>query len=140
MSDPLTEVFAAFDQPFRELVDDLARQHPEAIFRVRNAPVGTATTFQGHMLYVECYWPGRGPDVPDNLILEVELCHLTTAPRINADVCWGHGSVEAEFATGWLRSDDWPEATSINLEQLSARMPELIEVFRRAVTRGMPDD
>jgi hypothetical protein len=92
------------------------------------------------MLYVECYWPGRGPDDPDNVILEVELCHLTTAPRINADVCWGHGAVEAEFASGWPSCNDWPEATPEVLERLSARLPELIEAFRLAVARGMPPE
>lgn len=138
MVDPLTAVSAAFDQPFRDLADELAHRHPEARFSVRSDPVGTATAFQGHMLYVECFWPGRGPDDPDNVILEVQLCHLTTAPRVNADVCWGHGRVEAEFASDWRSSDDWPKATPAILERLSARMPDLCEAFRQAVGRGVP--
>jgi hypothetical protein len=47
--------------------------------------------------------------------------------------------VVAEFAPGWSSSDEWPEATPAMLERLSARMPELMEKFRRAVARGMPD-
>ena len=139
MDDPLAVVSAAFDRPFRELVGDLARRHPEARFSVLSNPVGTGA-YLGHMLYVECFWPGRGPDEQDNVILEVEFCHLTTAPRINADVCWGSGRVEAEFASGWSSSDDWPEATPAVLKRLSTRMPELIETFRRAVARGMPGE
>ena len=137
MTDPLAEVRAAYDQPFGELANELARRHPEARFSVLSNPVGSGA-YLGHMLYVECFWPGRGPDEQDNVILEVQFCHLTTAPRINADVCWGHGRVEAEFASDWSSSDDWPLATPAILQQLTARMPELMEAFRRAVSRGMP--
>jgi hypothetical protein len=138
VADPLTDVSDAFDRPFRELAAELASRHPEARFSVRNDPVGTGTAYQGHMLYVECFWPGRGPDDPDNVVLEVQLCHLTTAPRINADVCWGHGRLEAEFALEWASSDEWPEATPAVLQSLSTRMPELMEAFRLVVARGMP--
>ena len=137
MGDPLAEVSAAFDRPFRELADELARQHPEARFSMSSNPVGSGT-YLGHMLYVECFWPGRGPDEQDNVILEVEFSHLTTAPRINADVCWGSGRVEAEFASGWSSSDDWPLATPAVLQQLTARMPDLIDMFRRIVACGWP--
>ncbi len=138
MFDPLTHLLSEFDRPFRELATELTRQHPEAHFSVQSVPVGSATAHQGHMLYVECFWPDRGPDDPDNVVLEVELCHLTTAPRVNADVCWGCGRLEAEFASGWSSSDEWPEATPAVVAQLSARMPELIETFRRVVARGTP--
>jgi hypothetical protein len=139
VTDPLTHVLGAFDRPFRELAAELARRHPEAHFSVQGVPFGTGA-YLGHMLFVECFWPGRGPDDPDNVLLEVELCHLATTPRVNADICWGHGPVEAEFASGWASDDDWPEATSAVLEQLSARMPELMDEFRRVVARGWPGE
>jgi hypothetical protein len=139
VANPLTYVHDSFDRPFRELAAELAGRHPEARFSVQSVPVGTGTAYQGHMLYVECFWPGRGPEDADNVLLEVQLCHLTTAPRINADVCWGHGPVVAEFAPEWSSSDEWPEATPAMLERLSAGMPELMEEFRRVVARGMPD-
>jgi hypothetical protein len=87
VADPLTYVHDSFEQAFRELADELARQHPEARFSVVSVEVGTATTYQGHDLHLECFWPGRGRDDPDNVILDIELCHLTTTPRVNAGIC-----------------------------------------------------
>lgn len=138
MTNPLTQVLGEFDRPFRELAVELACLHPAAHFSVLSVPVGGLTIYQGHMLGVECAWPGRGPNEPDNVLLEVELCHLTTTPRVNADVCWGHGPVEVEFAPGWSTNGDWPVANAAVLKQLSDRMPGLMEEFRRVVARGWP--
>ncbi len=135
MTDPLTYVLDAFDRPFRELASELARRHPEAHFSVQSVPFGSGV-YLGHMLYVQCAWSGRGPDEPDNVVLEVEVFHLTTTPRVNADICWGHGRVEAEFATEWTSDKDLPEATPATLERLAAQMPELMDEFRRVVARG----
>lgn len=139
MGDPLAEVFAAFDRPFRELADELAHRHPEARFWMQSNPVGTGA-YLGHMFFVECFWPGRGPDEPDNVALGVEVRRLTTSPRVNADVCWGHGRIETEFVSDWSSSDDWPPATPVTLQQLTARMPELMDEFRRVVARGRPTE
>jgi hypothetical protein len=138
VADLLTEVLGTYAQPFQALADELASQHPAAWFSVKSYPVGSATAFQGHSLAVECYWQGRGPEEPDNVALEVSLCHLNAAPRVNADVCWGHGRMEAEFAPDALSSDEWPETTPKVLERLRERMPELVEALRRAVVRGWP--
>ena len=138
MADPLAYVLGAFEGRFRELAAELADRHPEARFSVGSWPVGTATGYHGHTLAVECLWPDRGPDDPDNVALGVHLGHLTTTPRVNADVCWGQGPTEAEFDSEWASSDDWPEATPAVLDRLSARMPELMEEFRRVVARGVP--
>jgi hypothetical protein len=140
VTDPLTDVLSAFDRPFRELAAELARRHPEAIFQVLSCPVGSATVFQGHALCLECVWQGRSPDEPDNVALEITLCHLTTTPRINADVCWGHGPVEAEFAPECTSSDNWPELTPEVFRQLLARMPGLMDEFRRVVAQGWPEE
>jgi len=137
MSDPLTYVLGAFDRPFRELATELAHRYPDADFSVQSVPFGSGV-YLGHMLYVQCAWPGRGPDEPDNVALEVSLYHFTNNPRINADVCWGNGRVEAEFATEWTSDNDLPEATQAVLERLTARMPELMDVFRQVVARGWP--
>ena len=139
MADPLSDIYAAFDRPFRELTDELTRRYPEARFCVRSNPIGNATAHQGHMLYVECFWPGQCPDETDHVILEVQLCHLATAPRVNADVCWGNGRVEAEFAPSWVSNDDWPEATPAVLGQLIAQMPELTDAFRQAVHQAFSE-
>lgn len=140
MADPLTYVLCEFEQPFRDLAAELVCRHPEAHFSVHSLPVGTGTAYQGHMLCVECVWLGRGPDEPDNVLLEVELCHLTSTPRVNADICWGHGRIEVELATGWSSNADWPVATPAVLQQLSARMPTLMGEFRRVVARGWPTE
>jgi hypothetical protein len=141
VTDPLAVVVAAFDQPFRKLVAELAPLYPDALFSVRSDPIGSAGPYQGHKFYVQCCWPERRLEVDDHIILSINFCHLLTTPRINADVLWGgSGRQEAEFASEWSSNDDWPEATPAVMEQLKAQMPELIEVFRIAVARGTPVD
>ncbi len=138
MFDVLVEVSTRFERPMRELGDELACQHSQARFFAKSCSIGSTTEFQGHTLYLECSWPGRCTAEPDLVTLEIQLCRLTTSPRINSDVCWSSGSVVKEFATEWSSSKDWPEATPEVLDFLSARMPELFEAFRREVARGMP--
>src|SRR5262245_15183365 len=138
MADPLTCMLNSFEQPFRELAAELARRHPEAHFSVQSVESGALTANKQHSLFLSCSWPGRGRDEPDEVVLEVQLCHLTATPQVNADVCWSPGPFEAEFACDWKSSDDWPEATPEVLNQLYAKMPELMNTFRRAVARGRP--
>jgi hypothetical protein len=92
--DPLRQVLDGFDRPFRDLAAELAGRHPEAHFSVQSVPMGSGE-YLGHTLYVQYFWPGRGCDEPDSVLLEIELCRLTTTPRVHADSLlgqWADGS------------------------------------------------
>lgn len=123
------------------LADDLRRRHPTARFQVYSHPVGAKTEYQGHDVGIECLLPEVEASRPDNVALAVSLCHLTTAPRIMADVAWGHpsGHCEASFRD-WHSTEEWPEATPETLAALEKALPELIAVFTAAVKRGHPGD
>jgi hypothetical protein len=136
----LAEVYARFERPLRELAQELAFLHSQGRFHVKGLPVGTASEYQGHILYVECYWPHREPPEYEFVAFGIELCHLKTSPRINAGIDWSCGQRAEEFEPEWFSNNDWPEATPEVLDRLSVRMPELFEAFRRAVARGKPTE
>jgi hypothetical protein len=64
------------------------------------------------------------------------VCHLTSTPKVNADVCWANGWVAAEFDSNGLSNEEWPEATAETLQHLEGRMPDLIRAFEAAVQQG----
>jgi hypothetical protein len=70
----------------------------------------------------------------DNVALSISLSKLTSTPKLNADVCWGHpsGYLEAEFTSSDL---DFNDET---LEKLYADLPRLSESLIEAVRRRKP--
>jgi hypothetical protein len=138
MDDVARVVTEMFGPSFEDLTERLRRIHPRARFSVSSCPIGSATSYQGFLLYAECFWPDTPPNAPDHVVLEVQLCHLTSTPRVNADVCWADGSVDAELDAGWSSNEEWQEVTPQVLRRLKERMPELIEAFEEAVQRGQP--
>ena len=72
----------------------------------------------------------------DNVALEVALIDLTSVPKINADVAWGHpsGSYEAEFSDAYL------EISNEVLEDLYKDLPRLYEALFEALERRKPPD
>src|SRR5262245_9498714 len=82
---------------FRRKADELSMKYPNVKARAYSSPVGSATQYQGHGIAIDCLLTNAPIDQSDNVSLSVSLCHLTTQPKINADVCWGHpsGTVEA---------------------------------------------
>jgi hypothetical protein len=126
-------------QQFRQIATDLSARYPNVKARVKSASSGSATTFQGHNIYIECSLADAQIDQEDSVSLSIGLCHLTTEPKINADVCWDYsGRIEASFYEDWWESADWPLATKETIDQLYQDIPRLIAVLEQAVKRGRP--
>lgn len=122
------------------LAAEMQQLHPNLRFNLAHSPIGSLTGYQGHCLGVECVFPRVAENVSGNVALSLDVCHLTSTPRLMADVVWGHpsGQTEAEFRRTWQSNNEWPEATSEVVEELRETFPELIQAFRSAVRRGVP--
>jgi hypothetical protein len=136
------ELKARFLRPLQELAEALRRQVPGRQLRVYEGPVGSATEYQGYDVGIECLLPNVSPDQPDNVALQIGVCHLTSKPRVMADVVWGHpsGHVEAAFREDWSGNHEWPEATPDVLQAIEDDLPRLTAAFVAAVKRGQPTD
>jgi hypothetical protein len=124
----------------RSLEAELRVRHPDLRFAIRSLPIGSLTSYQGHGIYIECSFIGRGHDEPDNVALMIGVCHLDFLPRIMADVCWGHprAVVEDSLDENWTSSEHWPEVDDQTLERLTSTFPRLAHTFAQAVQRGAP--
>jgi hypothetical protein len=139
-ADVVAFVEAEYLPRFRTVRDRLATEFPHLQFTVSTSTVGSATRYRCYVIHLECIVAPKYVSQPDSVALSVDLCHLTTAPRIMADVCWGHssGHVEASLVDGWSTNDDWPEATPENLARVLGALPVLEAAFERAARRGEP--
>jgi hypothetical protein len=124
----------------RSLEATLRERFPALRFQIDSSATGTLTTFQGHDICIECRFPDRTAEQPDNVALTIATCHLDRQPRVMADVCWGApaGVSEDSLDASWTSSQDWPEADEQTLESLREAFPRLSEAFARAVARGTP--
>jgi hypothetical protein len=122
--------------PFRELAENLSARFPNMKMSVYSQDVGSLTEYQGHQILIDCLLTDAPDDQPDNVALSVSLRHLTTNPKIDADVCWGHpsGHIEAEFSPEPL------EVSDKVLNDLYAALPDLYESLSEAINRGRPSD
>lgn len=104
--------------------------------KVYSQDVGSLTEYQGHQILIDCLLTDAPDDQPDNVALSVSLRHITTNPKIDADVCWGNpsGHIEAEFSPGPL------EVSDKVLNELYAVMPRLYDSLTEAIKRGKPSD
>lgn len=138
---PLVERIEELFIPHLErLASQMRAQFPVLRFNVWHGPTGTLTDCQGYDVGLECLFPQADQDAPNTLALSVEVCHLTSIPRLMADVVWGHpsGKTEAAFKDNWLKSGDWPEATTETIKEVQEAFPELIRAFESAVQRRVP--
>lgn len=74
---------------------------------------------------------------------DIELCvvlHLHDTPRINADVCWSTGYIEAEFYENWQSNADFPEVSEKILKELYKDLPRLYEALFEALKRQKPSN
>ena len=113
----------------------LRAEHPDLNINVYDWSVGDRTDWQGHAIGLECLIGDAMPELPDNVALAVELCHLHKTPKISsADVTWGHpsGHIEAELLADPIRFS--PES----LTEIVDRLPELFIALQQAVRRGQP--
>jgi hypothetical protein len=123
---------------FEALADRVVREFPTVNARAYSHSVGSATDYHGHSMGVDCLVEDASDDESDNVCLTVSLAFLTTQPRVNADVCWGHpnGDIEASFFSDWESAFDWPEASVEILDRLCADIPRLSDALLKAVKRG----
>jgi hypothetical protein len=109
-------------------------------FNVWHAPEGSLTDYQGYSLGIECVFPRAAANASNNVALSVGVCHLASAPKLMADVVWGHpsGEVEAAFPENRHSINEWPEATPEAVQELNRVFPKLIQAFQTAVQRAAP--
>jgi hypothetical protein len=122
----------------RSLEAELHARHPNLRFFTASSATGSLTSYHGHTIYLECFFPDRKHDEPDNVALMIDVCHLDRLPRIMMDVCWDPGPVEDSFHENWTSTDQWPEADDQTLERMTSAFPRLVQAFARAVQRGTP--
>jgi hypothetical protein len=122
--------------PFKEVAERLSNQFPNVVANVFSGSVGSLTEYQGHHIGIDCLLTDAPADQPDNVALCVDLRHLTTNPKIDAGVVWGHpsGHVEAEFRPEPL------EVSGEVLRGLYAELPRLYEGLVEAVKRRKPSE
>ena len=123
---------------FRALADFIAHEFPTVHATAFSHSVGSATEYHGHGMGVDCILENPSDEDSDNVALTVSLAFLTTQPRINADVCWGHPSGHLEANLFSLSESHWPEASEEILDRLSADISRLSDVLVEAVRRGRP--
>jgi hypothetical protein len=124
----------------KRLASELAGRYPGLRLNVYSSSSGSKTSYQGHSISLECIFPEQPVDQPDNVCLAINLCHLSTSPRIMADVVWGHpsGYCEASLIDAWTTQEDWPMATSSTLHWLAQTFANLCQSFEEAIHRGHP--
>ena len=114
------------------LAAQLASEFPHVRSSVFDGPVGSATTYQGHHVGVECLFSDVPRDEPDNVALRVDLGTNHGEFVISADVCWGEGAVEAQ-----LLPDQTPVSEEA-LRKVTDGLPILSDALIDAVRRGRP--
>jgi hypothetical protein len=133
---------AQLEQEFLPLLRDaltaLEVQAPSVRPSVFAYPVGSATSFQGFNVGISCILSGVPDSETDEVSLVICACYLNERPRLNADVTWGNGYVEAELSHGASSSEHWPFATLERYSEIRAELPRLISVLGQALQRGRP--
>ena len=140
MSDLVMTLEEAYLPAFLEFRNRLAHRYPNLIFKIFSKPLGTLTNAQSHTLGIECLFPNQPSDQADNIGFGICTYHLTTTPRISADVVWGNpsGYCEASTTEDCHSSDEWPIVTRATLDSLAKSFENLCHVFEEAVERGHP--
>jgi hypothetical protein len=133
------QIEALFLPELERLASQMRGQFPALRFNVWHSSTGRLTEYQGFDVGLECVFPKLGTDAANNVALSIELCHLTSTPRLMAGVGWGHpsGQLEAEFKD-WSTISDWPEATPETIEELQRVFSRLVQAFMSAAQRCVP--
>ena len=119
----------------RNLIDEVPRWSPGATAATFTNPVGFSTNLQGWNLGISCLRSGAAENEPDEVALVVSLCHLDRDPRVNADVGWNTGMIEAEYGK-YESNEEWPLATEQEINRLVESLPKLFQVLENAVRSG----
>ena len=122
-------------QLLRNLIDEVPRWNPRAAAAIFSNPIGSNTDYQGWNLGIACRLMDARESEPDEVALMVSLCHLDGDPRVNADVAWNTGIIEAEYMK-YESSEEWPLATEQEINQVLEVLPKLLRALENAVRSG----
>lgn len=133
MSNPIVEELERrFLPQLCAVAEQLSREFPAVRISTWSLPVGSATSYQGHSLGIDCLFPDAPTDDADNVSLSIGVMHLTTEPKLcDAGVCWGAGASEGCLDVELI---DSPIPYSVPaLEQIEAGLPRLHEALTSAL-------
>jgi len=137
MNNTVRHVEYLFQNMLETCGSELRIRYPALKFQLWSYPVGSLTTYQGHSLGIECIFPRIRVDIFDHIALSIDVCHLDSVPRINADVVSSLAcDCEISFAKGCFSSDEWPSISEESLSALQKEMPNMIGAFCSAVEQG----
>lgn len=103
-------------------------RYPHFKFSAGASSVGGLTSHQGHQVCLDCLFPDAAAQESDLVSVVVGAMHVATEPKLSeAYVAWGNGRLEAELIKQPIA------LTQEALSEVSARMPELLVVFRKAL-------
>ena len=134
---------------FEEVAEKIRATSPDVLVRVYPSSSGSLTEFQGYEFWIDCDFIKPLGEF-DNVTLGVAFCHITTIPRIHADVSWGLPSnyTEADFYDIYPESESsqWYGSFTENglivtdeiLEDLYKDLPRLYEALFEALKRRKP--
>lgn len=132
---------------FGKIAERINKTIPNVKASAYGSSASSLTEYQGYDFFIDCIFTAdvlyEADEVADNIALGVSLCHLTTTPKVDAYVCWGHpsGYVEAEFPDYWIgSSNDWVIVSDDVLEDLYKNLPRLYEALFKALKRRKPSD
>ena len=127
---------------FEEIAEKIRNEIPDVFVKVYSSSSGSLTEFQGRDFLIDCIFTDYYRET-DNVALGVNLCHITTIPRISADVVWGSPScyTEGEFYE-WYGSftENGLKVSDEVLENLYKDLPRLYEALFTALRRRKPLD
>jgi hypothetical protein len=111
----------------------LRADYPTISVEVYSIPVGSKTAWQGHNVGIECLFPGITSEESDLIALAVSVYHLTTTPRMSADITWGHpsGRIVDEFSHTPIPFSDK------GLARMQEVLPRLLRNFELAIQQAL---
>ncbi len=110
----------------------LRAQHTACAVRVHSHAVGERTDFQGRTVLLEVTLEDG-----EAIVLAVTAAYLTTLPRIDADVSWSHGNIEAATWES-ASSTEWSVASAEHIAHLDRDLARLLGALRDGIARGRP--
>ncbi|MGI8670906.1 MAG: hypothetical protein ACR2J3_13830 [Aridibacter sp.] len=129
---------------FEKVAEKIRQKIPNIMVTVNGYTVGSATQYQGYGFCIDCTLTDASNDETDNVALTVNLGHLTTTPKIDAGVGWGHPSGESEACFrdwgGLFPSESSMKVSDESLEDLYKDLPRLYEALFKALKRRKPAD
>ena len=133
MSNPIVEELERrFLPAFRTVAERLRHEFPGIRITTWSSPTGSATSYQGHDLGIDCLFPDAPSDQSDNVALYIGVMHLTTEPKLcDATVCWGAGAGEGCHGTDLF--DSRIPYSAAALDQVEAGLPLLYEALASAL-------